>query len=127
MSGELERLRLTGLVVGWLVDRLRAETAVAEARAAEAEDLRDRLGHRADVLEAVNRAARALGSSLDQGDPGRLRQLLWNLPGAGSASTSPGRSPRRTAGRSTSSRPPAPARPSPCGSRSRAPDLHALA
>ena len=46
---------LIGLVVGWLVDRLRAETAVAEARAAEAEDLRDRLGHRADVLEAVNR------------------------------------------------------------------------
>jgi signal transduction histidine kinase len=57
---------LVGLVVGWLVDRLRAETAVAEARAAEAEDLRDRLGHRADVLEAVNRAARALGSTLDQ-------------------------------------------------------------
>ena len=57
---------LIGLVVGWLVDRLRAETAVAEARAAEAEDLRDRLGHRADVLEAVNRAARALASSLDQ-------------------------------------------------------------
>jgi hypothetical protein len=57
---------LIGLVVGWLVDRLRAETAVAEARAAEAEDLRDRLGHRADVLEAVNRAVRALGSSLDQ-------------------------------------------------------------
>jgi len=57
---------LIGLVVGWLVDRLRAETSIAEARAAEAEDLRDRLGHRADVLEAVNRAARALGSSLDQ-------------------------------------------------------------
>ena len=57
---------LIGLVVGWLVDKLRAETAVAEARAAEAEDLRDRLGRRADLLEAVNRAARALGSSLDQ-------------------------------------------------------------
>ncbi len=57
---------LIGLVVGWLVDRLRAETTIAEARAAEAEDLRDRLGRRADVLEAVNRAARALGSSLDQ-------------------------------------------------------------
>ena len=57
---------LIGLVVGWLVDRLRAETCVAEARAAEAKALRDRLGHRADVLEAVNRAARALGSSLDQ-------------------------------------------------------------
>jgi signal transduction histidine kinase len=57
---------LIGLVVGWLVDRLRAETALAESRAAEAEDLRDRLGRRADVLEAVNRAARALGSSLDE-------------------------------------------------------------
>jgi signal transduction histidine kinase len=59
---------LIGLVVGWLVDRLRAETALAESRAAEAEDLRDRLGRRADVLEAVNRAARALGSSLDERD-----------------------------------------------------------
>ena len=59
---------LIGVVVGWLVDRLRAETAVAEARAAEAEDLRDRLGRRADVLEAVNRAGRALGSSLNQRD-----------------------------------------------------------
>jgi len=57
---------LIGLVVGWLVDRLRTETAVAEARAAEAEELRDQLGRRADLLEAVNRAARALGSSLDQ-------------------------------------------------------------
>jgi signal transduction histidine kinase len=57
---------LMGLVVGWLVDRLRTETAVAEARAAEAEGLRDELGRRADVLDALNRTARALGSSLDQ-------------------------------------------------------------
>jgi signal transduction histidine kinase len=57
---------LMGLVVGWLVDRLRTETAVAEARAAEAEDLRDELGRRADLLDALNRTARALGSSLDQ-------------------------------------------------------------
>jgi signal transduction histidine kinase len=49
---------LTGLIVGWLVNRL------AE-RAAEAERLRDALGHRIDVLEAANRCARALGSSLD--------------------------------------------------------------
>jgi signal transduction histidine kinase len=55
-----------GLVVGWLVDRLRTETAVAEARAAEAEGLRDELGRRADLLDALNRTARALGSSLDQ-------------------------------------------------------------
>ena len=59
---------LIGLVVGWLVDRLRAETALAESRAADAEDLRDQLGRRANVLEAVNRAARALGSSLDERD-----------------------------------------------------------
>ncbi|HXV56841.1 MAG TPA: ATP-binding protein, partial [Gaiellaceae bacterium] len=52
-------------VVGWLVDRLRAETAAAAARAAEAEGLRDELGRRADLLEAVNRASRALGSSLE--------------------------------------------------------------
>jgi signal transduction histidine kinase len=57
---------LMGLVVGWLVDRLRTETAVAEARATEAEDLRDELGRRADLLDALNRTARALGSSLDQ-------------------------------------------------------------
>jgi signal transduction histidine kinase len=57
---------LTGLIVGWLARRLRNEAAGAEARAAEAEQLRDHLGRRGDQLEAVNRVARALGSSLDQ-------------------------------------------------------------
>jgi signal transduction histidine kinase len=57
---------LTGLIVGWLAGRLRREAADADARAAEAEELRDRLGRRGDQLEAVNRVARALGSSLDQ-------------------------------------------------------------
>jgi signal transduction histidine kinase len=57
---------LTGLIVGWLSRRFRLEAALAEARAAEAEELRDRLGRRADQLEAVNRVARALGSSLEQ-------------------------------------------------------------
>jgi signal transduction histidine kinase len=57
---------LMGLIVGWLAQRLRGETARAEARAAEAEDLRDQLGRRADQLEAVNRVARALSSTLDQ-------------------------------------------------------------
>jgi signal transduction histidine kinase len=57
---------LTGLIVGWLVNRLGGQAIVAEARAAEAEGLRDQLGRRADQLEAVNRAARAFGSSLDQ-------------------------------------------------------------
>jgi signal transduction histidine kinase len=55
-----------GLIVGWLAQGLRKETARAEARAAEAEDLRDQLGRRADQLEAVNRVARALGSTLDE-------------------------------------------------------------
>jgi K+-sensing histidine kinase KdpD len=58
-------LLLSGLVVGWLVNRLRAEAAVAASRLVEAEELRDALGHRVDVLEAANRCARALGSSLE--------------------------------------------------------------
>ncbi|HEY6069062.1 MAG TPA: ATP-binding protein [Gaiellaceae bacterium] len=58
-------LVLTGLIVGWLVDRLAHEAAVAETRAVEAEALRDELGRRVDLLEATNRCARALGSSLD--------------------------------------------------------------
>jgi signal transduction histidine kinase len=56
---------LTGTVVGWLVGRLGGEAALAEARAREAETLRDQLGRRVDVLEAANRCARALASSLD--------------------------------------------------------------
>jgi hypothetical protein len=58
-------LTLTGMIVGWLVDRLRRETAISQARVAEAELLRDELGRRADVLEAATRCARALSSSLD--------------------------------------------------------------
>jgi len=54
-----------GAVVGWLVNRLARETSVAHARAAEAEVLRDQLGHRVDLLDATNRCARALGSSLE--------------------------------------------------------------
>ena len=57
---------MMGLIVGWLSRRLRGETERAEARAAEAEALRDQLGRRADQLEAVNRVARALSSTLDQ-------------------------------------------------------------
>jgi signal transduction histidine kinase len=55
---------LTGLIVGWLVDRLEASVALSDERAAEAERLRDALGRRVDILEAANRCARALGSSL---------------------------------------------------------------
>jgi signal transduction histidine kinase len=56
---------ITGAIVGWLVKRLGREAAIAEARAWEAEALRDELGRRVDVLEAANRCARALASSLD--------------------------------------------------------------
>jgi signal transduction histidine kinase len=56
---------LTALIVGWLVQRLAHETRVAEERVIEAEQLRDVLGHRIDVLDAANRCARALGSSLE--------------------------------------------------------------
>jgi signal transduction histidine kinase len=56
---------LMGITVGWLVHRLLRQTDVAETRAAEAERLQDQLGRRADVLDAANRCARALSSSLD--------------------------------------------------------------
>jgi K+-sensing histidine kinase KdpD len=56
---------LTGLIVGWLVNRLGREAETAAQRAAEAEELRDQLGRRVDLLEAANRCARALASSLD--------------------------------------------------------------
>ncbi len=56
---------LLGLIVGWLVHRLAGERARAEARASEAESLRDEVGRRVDLLDAANRCARALSSSLD--------------------------------------------------------------
>jgi signal transduction histidine kinase len=56
---------LAGVVIGRLRDTLNTERGRAEARAAEAERLRDELGHRVDVLETANRCARALGSSLE--------------------------------------------------------------
>jgi signal transduction histidine kinase len=58
-------LAFSGFIVGWLTNRLTREAALADARAGEAEALRDQLGRRADVLEAANRCARALASSLD--------------------------------------------------------------
>ena len=54
----------TGVVVGWLTGRLAREAHRATTRAAEAERLRDELGRRVDLLEAANRCARALASSL---------------------------------------------------------------
>jgi signal transduction histidine kinase len=58
-------LLLAGLIVGWLVRRFEASAELAAARAVEAEELRDLLGRRVDVLEAANRCSRALGSSLE--------------------------------------------------------------
>jgi two-component system OmpR family sensor kinase len=56
---------LMALLVGWLVARLDDERRIAERRLTEAEALRDELGRRADLLDAANRCARALTSSLD--------------------------------------------------------------
>jgi signal transduction histidine kinase len=71
-----------GLIVGWLLLRLRSQTEVAESRAREAERLRDQLGRRADALEAANRCARALSSSLelDQAFDAFIRELRGLLP-----------------------------------------------
>jgi signal transduction histidine kinase len=73
---------LIGLIVGWLLLRLERQTDVAEARAAEAERLRDHLGRRADVLEAANRCARALSSSLEleQAFDAFIREVRGLLP-----------------------------------------------
>ena len=58
-------LVLSGLVVGLLVRRLETEVRESRGRALEAESLRDELGRRVGALEATNRCARALGSSLE--------------------------------------------------------------
>jgi signal transduction histidine kinase len=73
---------LSGIVIGRLRDTLNAERSRAELRAAEAERLRDELGHRVDVLETANRCARALGSSLelDQAFGAFIRELRGLVP-----------------------------------------------
>ncbi len=53
---------LVGLLAGIVIGRLRDGLA---SRAAEAERLRDELGKRGEILDAANRCARALGSSLE--------------------------------------------------------------
>jgi signal transduction histidine kinase len=70
---------IAGLIVSWLVNRLAHEAAVAEARATEAEQLRDQLGRRVDLLEAANRCARALASSLDVDEA--FSAFIWELRG----------------------------------------------
>jgi signal transduction histidine kinase len=71
-----------GLIVGWLLLGLRRQTDVAESRAREAERLRDQLGRRADALEAANRCARALSSSLelDQAFHAFIREIRGLVP-----------------------------------------------
>ena len=73
---------VAGIVIGRLRDTLNAERSRAEARAAEAERLRDELGHRVDVLETANRCARALGSSLelDEAFGAFIRELRGLVP-----------------------------------------------
>jgi signal transduction histidine kinase len=56
---------IVGLFIGWLVERLRRQFELGERRAREAEALRDELGRRSDILDATNRCARALSSSLE--------------------------------------------------------------
>ena len=73
---------LAGLVIGRLRDTITAERSRVEVRAAEAERLRDELGHRVDVLETANRCARALGSSLelDEAFGAFIRELRGLVP-----------------------------------------------
>jgi signal transduction histidine kinase len=73
---------LSGIVIGRLRDTLNAERSRAELRAAEAERLRDELGHRVDILETANRCARALGSSLelDEAFGAFIRELRGLVP-----------------------------------------------
>jgi signal transduction histidine kinase len=73
---------LIALVVGWLVHLLRSEARSAAAQAREAEHFRDELGRRADLLDAANRCARALGSSLelDRAFGAFIRELQGLIP-----------------------------------------------
>ena len=73
---------ILGLVVGSLVERLRDQRREAAARASEAEALRDELGRRADLLDATNRCARALSSSLEirQAFAAFIRELRGLVP-----------------------------------------------
>ena len=73
---------MIALIVGWLVQQVRSEAQRAVERATESEDLRDELGRRADLLDAANRCARALGSSLevDEAFGAFIRELRSLVP-----------------------------------------------
>jgi signal transduction histidine kinase len=71
-----------GVVIGRLAELLITVGRRADARAAEAERLRDELGRRVDLLEAANRCARALGSSLvmEEAFDAFIRELRGLVP-----------------------------------------------
>jgi signal transduction histidine kinase len=71
-----------GAIIGGLVNRVGREMTVAQRRASEAESLRDQLGRRVDLLDAANRCARALGSSLEIEDAfaAFIRELRGLVP-----------------------------------------------
>jgi signal transduction histidine kinase len=73
---------LLGVVLGAVVSALVDQGKLADQRADEAERLRDELGRRVDLLEAANRCARALGSSLalDQAFSAFIRELRGLIP-----------------------------------------------
>jgi signal transduction histidine kinase len=73
---------IIGGVIGRLVTSLVEQGRVAETRAAEAERLGDELGRRVDLLDAANRCARALGSSLEleQAFNAFIRELQGLVP-----------------------------------------------
>jgi signal transduction histidine kinase len=73
---------LLGVVLGAVVNALVEQGKLSDQRADEAERLRDELGRRVDLLEAANRCARALGSSLelDQAFSAFIRELRGLVP-----------------------------------------------
>jgi signal transduction histidine kinase len=73
---------LLGAVLGAVVKALVEQGKLSDQRADEAERLRDELGRRIDLLEAANRCARALGSSLelDEAFSAFIRELRGLIP-----------------------------------------------
>jgi signal transduction histidine kinase len=73
---------LIGIVLGAVVNALVEQGKLSDHRADEAERLRDELGRRVDLLEAANRCARALGSSLelDEAFSAFIRELRGLVP-----------------------------------------------
>ena len=71
-----------GVVLGRVVTALVEQGHLGDQRADEAERLRDELGRRVDLLEAANRCARALASSLDldQAFSAFIRELRGLVP-----------------------------------------------